>query len=45
VKKAQREAWVKENREAINALNQLTEKYGLFSDSFNEPIYVKYKQR
>lgn len=36
VKNAQREAWVKENREAINALNELTEKHGLFSDSFRE---------
>lgn len=36
VKNAQREAWVKENKEAINALNELTEKHGLFSDSFRE---------
>lgn len=36
VKNAQRESWVKENREAINALNELTEKHGLFSDSFRE---------
>jgi len=34
VKNAQREAWINENREAINALNELSEKHGLFSDSF-----------
>jgi len=34
VKSAQREAWTNENREAINALNELSEKHGLFSDSF-----------
>jgi len=36
VKNAQREAWINENREAINALNELSEKHGLFSDSFRE---------
>ena len=36
VKNAQREAWINENREAINALNELSEKNGLFSDSFRE---------
>jgi antitoxin CcdA len=36
VKNAQREAWISENREAINALNELSEQNGLFSDSFRE---------
>jgi antitoxin CcdA len=36
VKNAQREARISENREAINALNELSEKNGLFSDSFRE---------
>lgn len=34
VKNAQRETWISENREAINALNELSEQNGLFSDSF-----------
>ena len=34
VKNAQREAWITENKEAIDALNELSEKHGLFSDSF-----------
>jgi antitoxin CcdA len=34
VKNAQREAWINENKEAIDALNELSEKHGLFSDSF-----------
>ncbi|HHJ12847.1 MAG TPA: acetoacetyl-CoA synthase [Gammaproteobacteria bacterium] len=33
---AEQEAWKKENREAIEALNDLSEKHGLFSDSFRE---------
>lgn len=36
VKKTAREAWLSENREAIEALNELTNKNGLFSDSFRE---------
>jgi|TARA_R110001599_G_scaffold91307_1_gene239855 antitoxin CcdA len=36
VKNAQREAWINENKEAIDALNELSEKHGLFSDSFRE---------
>jgi len=36
VKRTAREAWLNENREAIEALNELTEKNGLFSDSFRE---------
>ena len=34
VKKAQRELWLKENKEAIAELNKLSEENGLFSDSF-----------
>lgn len=34
VKKAQREQWLKENKDAINELNKLSEENGLFSDSF-----------
>lgn len=34
VKNAQREAWANENKEAIDALNELSEKHGLFSDAF-----------
>ncbi len=36
VKNAQREQWKEENKEAINALNKLSEENGLFSDSFRE---------
>ena len=36
VKRTVREAWLSENREAIEALNELTNKNGLFSDSFRE---------
>ncbi len=36
VKKAAREIWLKENKEAIKSLNDLTEKNGLFSDSYRE---------
>lgn len=34
VKKAQREQWLKENKDAINELNKLSDENGLFSDSF-----------
>lgn len=36
VKNAQRDQWKEENKEAINALNKLSEENGLFSDSFRE---------
>jgi antitoxin CcdA len=36
VKNAQREQWKEENKEAIYALNKLSEENGLFSDSFRE---------
>ena len=36
VKRTAREAWLSENREAIETLNELTNKNGLFSDSFRE---------
>ena len=34
VKEAAREIWLEENREAIKTLNDLTDKNGLFSDSY-----------
>ncbi len=34
VKEAAREIWLEENREAIKNLNDLTDKNGLFSDSY-----------
>ncbi len=36
VKSTARDAWLKENKKAIEALNHLTDKNGLFSDSFRE---------
>jgi len=36
VKRAAREIWLKENKKAIEALNDLAEKNGLFSDSYRE---------
>ena len=36
VRKAEREKWQLENREAIKALNELAEKNGLFSDSYRD---------
>jgi antitoxin CcdA len=36
VRKAARAEWLNENREAINEINELSEKYGLFSDSYRE---------
>ena len=34
VKKRQSEQWLKDNKEAIQALNQFTEEHCLFSDEF-----------
>lgn len=34
VKKAQREQWLNENKDAIDELNKLSDENGLFSDSF-----------
>lgn len=34
LKKFERRKWLKKNKKAISALNDLTEKNGLFSDSF-----------
>lgn len=31
-----RKQWLEDNKDAINALNEHTEKHGLFSDSFRE---------
>ncbi|VAW63377.1 hypothetical protein MNBD_GAMMA08-17 [hydrothermal vent metagenome] len=36
VKTTARDLWLKENKKAIEALNDLAEKNGLFSDSFRE---------
>lgn len=36
VKSTAREAWLNENKKAIEALNELTEKNGLFSDAYRE---------
>jgi antitoxin CcdA len=36
LRETERENWKNENREAIEALNELTDKHGLFSDSFRE---------
>lgn len=36
LRQTERENWKSENREAIEALNDLAEKHGLFSDSFRE---------
>jgi len=36
VRKATREAWLSENKEALDALNDLVESNGLFSDDFRE---------
>ena len=36
VRKAARTEWLNENKEAINEINELSEKYGLFSDSYRE---------
>jgi len=34
VKKVERDTWLKENKQAINSLNDLSEENGLFSDSY-----------
>ncbi len=34
VKKVARETWLKENKQALNSLNNLAEENGLFSDSY-----------
>jgi len=36
VKNSARSAWLNENKEAINALNDLADNNGLFSDSYRE---------
>jgi len=36
VKNTARKAWLKENKSAIEALNDLADKNGLFSDSYRE---------
>ena len=36
VRNAERELWAEENKEAIQALNELADKNGLFSDSFRD---------
>lgn len=36
LRQTERESWKNENRDAIEALNDLAEKHGLFSDSFRE---------
>jgi len=35
-RQSEREKWKSDNREAIEALNELAEKNGLFSDSFRD---------
>ncbi|WP_188863942.1 type II toxin-antitoxin system CcdA family antitoxin, partial [Aliivibrio fischeri] len=34
VSKLKRQEWLEQNSEAIDACNELTEKHGLFSDSY-----------
>ena len=36
IRQAEKEKWLKKNRKAILALNNLAEQEGLFSDSFRE---------
>jgi antitoxin CcdA len=36
LRQTEREKWKNENREAIEALNELADEHGLFSDSFRE---------
>ena len=36
VRNAERELWAEENKEAIQALNELADKNGLFADSFRD---------
>lgn len=34
LRKAERDSWLKENKKAIDALNDLADKQGLFSDAY-----------
>ena len=36
VRIAERENWLKENKVAINSLNELVDKHGLFSDAYRK---------
>ena len=36
LRQTEREQWKQENRKAIEALNELTDKHGLFADSFRD---------
>ncbi|MES9941083.1 MAG: type II toxin-antitoxin system CcdA family antitoxin [Candidatus Thiodiazotropha sp. 6PLUC7] len=36
LRQSERKKWKSDNREAIEALNELVEKHGLFSDSFRD---------
>jgi antitoxin CcdA len=36
LRQSEREKWKSDNKEAIEALNELVEKHGLFSDSFRD---------
>jgi antitoxin CcdA len=36
VRAAEKEHWLKENKIAIDSLNELVDKHGLFSDSYRE---------
>jgi antitoxin CcdA len=36
IKKVEKEKWLKRNKKALSALNNLAEQKGLFSDSFRE---------
>jgi len=36
VKKSARETWLKENKKALNSLNDLADENGLFSDSYRK---------
>ena len=41
LRQSEREKWKSDNKEAIEALNELVEKHGLFSDSFSPKIAPK----
>ncbi len=36
LRRVERESWRKKNKKALNALNQLADKSGLFSDTYRE---------
>jgi antitoxin CcdA len=36
LKNAEKQSWLKKNKKAISALNNLSEKHGLFSDIYRE---------